>query len=201
MCFHPQLKLHLQCSTLTIIITPQTKRILSQLGQSQPLTRPNCLWKQKNPIQNLTDLPELPPFDSFQQIVPPYNAWNWLPIFSELDTNTPIEIFKLCFSNGIMRQLLAITNLYPQQQLLGPEEEPQHCWQPVTAQELEFWQVSQIHVGLIGVPLERYWLKHGVYLPKDGLPPSAYLGQTPILEICLFFHVSPYISPTETTEG
>jgi len=49
-------------------------------------------------------------------------------------------------------------------------------------------------MGLIGVPPERYWMKDGVYLPKDGLPPAAYLGKTRFQEICHFFHVSPYIS-------
>jgi hypothetical protein len=33
-------------------------------------------------------------------------------------------------------------------------------------------------MGLIGVPPERYWIKNGVYLPKDGLPPAAYLAKT-----------------------
>jgi hypothetical protein len=44
-------------------------------------------------------------------------------------------------------------------------------------------------------------MKDGVYLPKDGLPPAAYLGKTRFQEICRFFHVSPYNSPTETPEG
>ena len=59
----------------------------------------------------------------------------------------------------------------------------------------------QIHMGLIGVPPERYWMKDGVYLPKDELPPAADLGKTRFQEICCFFHVSPYNSPTETPEG
>jgi len=56
-------------------------------------------------------------------------------------------------------------------------------------------------MGLIGVPPERYCMKDGVYLPKDGLPPAAYLGKTCFQEICRFFHVSPYNSSTETAEG
>jgi len=44
-------------------------------------------------------------------------------------------------------------------------------------------------------------MKDGVYLPKDGLPPAAYLGKTCFQEIHRFFHVSPYNSPTETPEG
>jgi hypothetical protein len=55
-------------------------------------------------------------------------------------------------------------------------------------------------MDLIGVPPERYWMKDGVYLPKDGLPPAAYLGKTCFQEIRCFFHVSPYNSLTETPE-
>jgi len=40
-CLHSQLKLHLQCSTLTIIIAPQMRYILSQPSQSQLVTRPS----------------------------------------------------------------------------------------------------------------------------------------------------------------
>ena len=100
-----------------------------------------------------------------------------------------------------MGQLVANTNSYAQQQLLGPEKEWQCSWQPVTAQDLDLWLAIQIHMGLIGVPPERYWMKDGVYLPKDGLPPAAYLGKTRFQEIRRFFHVSPYNSPTETPEG
>jgi hypothetical protein len=121
-------------------------------------------------------------------------------LFSELDAITAIQIFKLFFTNSIMGQLVANTNSYAQQ-LLGPEKEQQHSWQPVTAQELYFWLAIQIHMGLIGVPPERYWMQDGVYLPKDGLPPAAYLGKTRFQEIHRFFHVSPYNSPTETPEG
>ena len=96
-----------------------------------------------------------------------------------------------------MGQLVANTNSYAQQQLLGPEKEQQHSWQPVTAQDLYLWLAIQIHMDLIGVPPERYWMKDGVYLPKDGLPPAAYLGKTRFQEIRRFFHVSPYNSPTE----
>jgi hypothetical protein len=67
-----------------------------------------------------------------------------------------------------MGQLVANTNSYAQQQLLGPEKEWQRSWQSVTAQDLYLWLAIQIHVGLIGVPPERYWMKDGVYLPKDG---------------------------------
>jgi hypothetical protein len=125
-----------------------------------------------------------------------------LPIsFSELDAITPIQIFNLFLTNSIMGQLVANTNSYAQQQLLGPEKEQQHSWQPVTAQELYLWLAIQIHMGLIGVPPERYWMKDGVYLPKDGLPPAAYLGKTCFQEICRFFYISPYNSPTETPES
>ena len=41
MCLHPLLKLHLQCSTLMIIIAPQTKH----MGQSQLVTRPSSIRK------------------------------------------------------------------------------------------------------------------------------------------------------------
>src|SRR5882757_8710868 len=121
--------------------------------------------------------------------------------FSELDTITPIQIFNLFLTNSIMGQLVANTNSYAQQQLLGPEKKWQHSWQPVTAQDLYLWLAIQIHMGLIGVPPEGYWMKDGVYLPKDGLPPAAYHGKTRFQEIRHFFHVSPYNSPTETPEG
>jgi len=55
-------------------------------------------------------------------------------------------------------------------------------------------------MSLFGVPPEWYWMKDGVYLPKDRLPPAAYLGKTSFQEICCFFHVSPYNSLTETPE-
>jgi hypothetical protein len=118
-----------------------------------------------------------------------------LPIsFSELDAITPIQIFNLFLTNSIMGQLVANTNSYAQQQLLGPEKERQCSWKPVTAQDLYLWLAIQIHMGLIGVPPERYWM-------KNGLPPAAYLGKTRFQEIHRFFHVSPYNSPTETPEG
>jgi len=156
----------------------------------------------KKPIQNLPDLPKLPTFDPLQPVVPPHKAWNRLPMsFSELDTITPIQIFNLFLTNSIMGQLVANTNSYAQQQLLGPENERQRSWQPVTAQDLYLWLAIQIHMGLIGVPPERYWMKDGVYLPKDGLLPASYIGKTRFQEIHRFFHVSPYNSPTETPEG
>jgi hypothetical protein len=105
------------------------------------------------------------------------------------------------FTNSIMGQLVANTNSYSQQQLLGPEKEQQGSWQPVTVQELDLWLAIQIHMGLIGVPPERYWMQDGVYLPKDGLPPAAYLSKNCFQEIHCFFHVSPYNSPTETPDS
>jgi len=44
-------------------------------------------------------------------------------------------------------------------------------------------------------------MQDGVYLPKDGLPPDTCLGKTRFQEICHFFYVSTYNSPTETPEG
>jgi len=41
MCLYSLLKLHLQCSTLTIIIAPQMRQILSQPGRSELVTRPS----------------------------------------------------------------------------------------------------------------------------------------------------------------
>jgi hypothetical protein len=77
-----------------------------------------------------------------------------LPIsFSELDAITPIQIFNLFLTNSIVGQLVANTNSYAQQRLLGAEKEPQRSWQPVTAQDLYLWLVCQIHMGLIGVRL------------------------------------------------
>ena len=67
----------------------------------------------KKPIQNSTDLPELPTFNPLQRIVPPHKAWNRLPIsFSELDDISPIQIFNLFLTNSIMGQLVANTNSY-----------------------------------------------------------------------------------------
>jgi len=156
----------------------------------------------QKPIQNCADLPKLPKFYPLQPVVPPHKAWNRLRIsFSELDAITPIQIFNLFLTNSIIGQLVAHTNSYAQQQLLGPEKEQQHSCQPVTAQDLYLWLAIQIHMGLIGVPPERYWMKDGVYLPKDGLPPAAYLGKTCFQEIRHFFHIVIYNSPTETPKG
>jgi len=47
-------------------------------------------------------------------------------------------------------------------------------------------------------------MKDAVHLPKDGLPPAAYLGKTCFEESHRFFHVSQYISedfPTSYTLG
>jgi hypothetical protein len=69
------------------------------------------------------------------------------------------------------------------------------------------WRLPGLGLGVaitidpIGVPPERYWMNDGVYLPKDGLPPAAYLGKTCFQEIRCFFHASPYNSPTESPEG
>jgi len=65
-----------------------------------------------------------------------------------------------------MGQLVANTNSYGQQQLLGPKRERQRSWQPVTAQDFYLWLAIQIHMGLIGVPPERYWMKDGVSSAK-----------------------------------
>ena len=119
-------------------------------------------------------------------------------LFSALEAITPIQIFKDCFTNLIMGQLVANNNSSAQQQLLGPEKERQCSWQPVTTQELNLWLAIQIHMGLIEVPPVSYKIKDGVYLPKDELPPAAHSGKTRFHEIHHFFHVSPYNSPTET---
>jgi len=104
----------------------------------------------KKPIQNLPDLPKLPTFDPSQPVVPSHKAWNRLPIpFSQLDATTPIQIFNLFLNNSIMGQIVANTNSYAEQQLLGPEKERQRSWQPVTAQDLYLWLAIQIHMGLI----------------------------------------------------
>ena len=104
-------------------------------------------------IQNLPNLPMVPTFNSFQHLVPSHKAWNRLHIsFSNLDAITPIQIFNLFLSNSIMGQLVSNTNSYAQQQLLGPEKEWQHFWQPVTAQDLYLGLAIQIKLGLIGVP-------------------------------------------------
>jgi len=52
MFLHPLLKLYLQCLTLTIIIAPQTRHILSQPGRSQLITRPSGIRKHsKNQLK------------------------------------------------------------------------------------------------------------------------------------------------------
>ena len=118
-----------------------------------------------------------------------------------LDAITLIQIFKLFFTNSLMGQLVANTNSYPQQQLVGPEKEWQHIWQPVTAQELYLWLAIHIDMGFIRDSPESYSMKDGVYLPNDELSPAAYLGKTCFQEIRHFFHVSQYNSPTETPES
>jgi hypothetical protein len=105
------------------------------------------------------------------------------------------------FTNCIMGSLLANTNSYNQQQLLGPEKELQCSWLPVTAQELHLRLSIQIEMSLIGGPPEWYWILVGVFLPKDGLPAAVYLAMTCFQEIHRFFHVSPYNSSTETPEA
>jgi len=121
------------------------------------------------PIQNLPDLRKLPTRDPSQLVVPPHKAWNHLLVsFSELDAITPIQIFNLFLINSIMGQLVANTNSYAQQPLLGPEKEGGRSWQPVTAQDLYLWLAIQIHMGLIGVPPERYWINDGISKMKFG---------------------------------
>ena len=44
-------------------------------------------------------------------------------------------------------------------------------------------------------------MKDGVYLPKNGLPPAACLGNTCFKEIHCFFHISPYNSTTDTYQA
>jgi len=100
-----------------------------------------------------------------------------------------------------MWQDAANTNSNAQKQPLGPEMEQQHFEQPVTAQQLYLWLATQIHMGCIGVSPEGYWMKDGVYHPKDGLTPVAYHRKTCFQEIGHFFHVALYNFPTETPEG
>jgi hypothetical protein len=66
-----------------------------------------------------------------------------------------------------MEQLVANTNSYAQQQLLGPEKERQRSWQPVSAQDLYLWLAIQIHIGVIGVLPERYRMMDGVYVRNE----------------------------------
>jgi hypothetical protein len=108
---------------------------------------------------------------------------------------TPILIYKLCLS--LLCTLDNSAHSFFPSDLLST----QHPCYPVTALELRLWLAIQIHMGLIDVPPERYWMKDGVYLPKDGLPPAAYLSKTRFQEIRRFFHISPYDYPTESPEG
>jgi hypothetical protein len=72
--------------------------------------------------QTFSDLSKLPTFDHLHPVVHPHTAWNRLPIlFSKLDAITLIQFFNLFLTNSIMGQLVANTNSYAQQQLLGPE--------------------------------------------------------------------------------
>ena len=158
----------------------------------------------KKPIQIPSDLPKLPTFTPLQSIVASHKAWNRLPIsFAQLDKIEPIQIFNLFLTDSIMEQLVTNTNAYAEYQLKGPEKDRQRDWWPVTGKELRCWLAIQIHMGLLGVPPERYWMKDGTYLPKEGLPPAAYLGKTRFQEIRRFFHVSPHDSPStsESSEG
>ena len=157
-------------------------------------------WHKKTlekPIQNLTDLCKLPPFDPLQPVVPPHKVWNRLPIsFSELDAITPIQVFNLFLINSIMGQLVANTNSYAQQQLLGPEKEWQRSWQPVTAQDHYLWLGIQIHMGLIGDPPERYWMKDGFTFPRmdyHQLPTLARLAYRRSAASLMFLHTLPQL--------
>jgi len=168
MCLHSLLKLHLQYSSLTIIIAPQMRHKLSQPGQSQLVTRPSSARKHlKNRFTICQIFLSFPHSTLYNQLSLLTKAWNRLHIsFSELDAITPIQIFNFFLTNSIMRQLVAKTNSYAQQQLLGPEKKPQRSWQPVTAQDLYLWLPIQIHMGLIGVPPERYWMKMEFTFPR-----------------------------------
>jgi len=113
-----------------------------------------CKKTLKQPIQNLPQLPKLPIFDPLQPVGPPQKAWNRLPLsYSKLDAITPFQIFNLFLTNSIMGQLVANTNFCAQQQLLGPEKERQHSWQPVTAQDRYLWLAIQIHMDVKDVHL------------------------------------------------
>jgi len=128
---------------------------------------------------NWRDVSELPAFDPLYSIVVPQKALNQILIsFCVLNAIAPIHIFRLSWTNSIMGQLEANTTSYDKQQLLVPEKEWQCSWQPVTDLELYLWLPIQIYIGPIGVPPDRYWMQDGVYLPKNGLQPTAYLGKT-----------------------
>jgi len=79
-------------------------------------------------------------------------------------------------------------------------KEQQSAWQSITTQELYLWLTIQIQVSCIGVSLELYWIKDGVYLPKDISPPAPDFGKTYFQKICCFLYVFWYNSPTETPE-
>jgi len=156
----------------------------------------------KQPSENFTDFPKLPTFDPLQLVITPHKVLNRLPIsFSKLDAIIPNRMFHPFLTDFIIGKVRANRNSDPQQQLRGPEREQQRFWHPGTAQDLYLRQAIHSHMGFIGVPAERDWMKDGVYLPKEGLRPTAYLGKTRFWEICPFFHVSPFNSPTETHTG
>ena len=73
-------------------------------------------WRNKplpKPLQNWTDLPELPTFDPSQPNVLPHEAGNRLPTsFSALHDFTPSQIFNLILTNSIMGQLVPNSNSY-----------------------------------------------------------------------------------------
>ena len=150
----------------------------------------------------MTDLPKLPTFHPLPLVVPSHKLLNWLLIsFSKLDAITSIHHFNLFLTKCNMGQLVAYTISYIQQHLRLPEQEQQHYWQPVTDQDVYLWLAIEILVNLIGVTPEWYWMKNGVFLPKDGLLPAAYLGKVCFQEICHFTYVSQYNSPIETPKG
>ena len=104
----------------------------------------------EKPIRNFTYLPGLLTSYCLQSIIPPHHVWNQLLIsFSGLDANTTIEILNVFLTNPIVGHYAFNTKCYTHLQLVGPEKKLQHCWQPVSAQELFLWLAIPIHMGLI----------------------------------------------------
>jgi len=132
---HPLLKLHVPMLTLVNNYSFSVEAYIEETRLISP-KYPAKLHKEipTQWIHIMTHYCKISKINSLQTIVHSQNAWNRLPSsFSKLPAITPIQIFNLFLTDSIMGQLVANTNSYTQQQLLGPEIEWQHFRRPDTA--------------------------------------------------------------------
>jgi hypothetical protein len=89
MCLHSQLKLHLQCSTLAIIIAPQMRHILSQPSQSQLVTRPRGARKHSKNRVKICQIFLSLPHSTLNNLLSlltkhgtdcPFHSLSWMPL-------------------------------------------------------------------------------------------------------------------------